>query len=112
MHILKMTRRRARGGWVVSLAALLWVTAACTTQVTPPTAADPAPAATAAPVEAPAADPAAAPVGAAVDAAAPAAGGVALVGDTPRGGRLGWWYVDPLTGTMRAMRYHGLFEDV
>jgi len=80
MHILKMTRRRARGGWVVSLAALLWVTAACTTQVTPPTAADPAPAATAAPVEAPAADPAAAPVGAAVDAAAPAADGLALVG--------------------------------
>lgn len=39
-------------------------------------------------------------------------GGVALVGDKPRAGRLGWWYVDPLTGTMRAMRYHGLFEDV
>lgn len=38
-------------------------------------------------------------------------GGLALVGASPREGRAGWWYVDPVTGTMRAMRYHGLFED-
>jgi hypothetical protein len=39
-------------------------------------------------------------------------GGLALVSANPREGRLGWWFVDPLTGGLRAMRYHGLFEDV